>query len=472
MSIAPIISKLLTFISTVYIIRNLPVTEYGIYVTVCTFVGLFVVAIDAGLNTLATREIARDHAIANRCFVNVVVLRSILAVLVFLLTNLVAYFLNYEPLTRSYILLFSLFLLTHGMFESYIFVFNGLERMEYNALVTIAFSLLANGAYCLAIYLGYGIRPLFIIPIVVSVCTGFAMYVLIVRNLISFKLEFDFPFALSLLKDSWPFAALAVFGMIYNKVDIIMLSKMSGAESVSYYGSAYKLINALFIFSSAYTVAIFPLFSQLSVNSAEKLFFTYKLSFKIMAAVAFPVVACVSLLSNEIIVLFFKTNYLAAAAPLRILVWSVLLIYFTTVIQCIMYSFNRQKMVAAVLGCTTILNIVLNLALIPRYSYLGASISTIICEAFNLIVYYYLISKTLPRLPWSAVFLKPLIATAILSGSLILLKPMVIADIYLYLLPVMAIAMIVYGLVYRQMKPFNASEIEQLERIPIIRLII
>ena len=469
MTVAPIINKFLTLAATVYIIRTLPVAEYGIYITVCTYIGLFFVIIDAGLNTLVTREIARDHDSANRYFVNVIVLRTLIAFFAFILANGIAYFLNYPAQTTAYIFIFSLFLFSHGIFENYLFIFNGLERMEYAAAESVDCSFSTNALYILVIYLGYGIKPLFIIPTVISMIAGLAMYLIIIRKFIHFRPQVDLSFGLRLLKEAWPFAVLAIFGMIYNKIDIIMLSKMKTVSDVGYYGSAYKLINALFIFSSAYTVAIFPLFSQLSTGAEDKLFFSYKLSFKIMAAVAFPLVAGVSFLGQEIVTLFFTARYLAAVAPLKILIWSVLLIYFGTIFQCLMYTFNWQRTVAGVFFGMTFLNVGLNFILIPHYSYIGASVATVICETINLVIFYYLISAHIGHLPWGRVFLKPLMATAVMSVFLYFLQPLAAKNVHLYLLPIIVVVVVIYWFVFKLSNPFNESEIEQLVKIPLLK---
>jgi len=55
---------------------------------------------------------------------------------------------------------------------------------------------------------------------------------------------------------------------------------------------------------------------------------------------------------------------------------------------------NNDKVVALIIVISTILNVLLNFYLIPRYSHVGAALSTLISEVFMLLCYIVLFIKT------------------------------------------------------------------------------
>ena len=85
--------------------------------------------------------------------------------------------------------------------------------------------------------------------------------------------------------------------------------------------------------------------------------------------------------SREIILLIYGDNFLPSIAMLNILSWAVFLFFINFLLSNILITSGRETINTWNLLGATILNITLNLALIPQYGAIGAAWSTVLCEA-------------------------------------------------------------------------------------------
>ena len=84
------------------------------------------------------------------------------------------------------------------------------------------------------------------------------------------------------------------------------------------------------------------------------------------------------LLADKIILLIFGNQYQPAVVAFQILIWSAVFIFMGTPASSLLNSTNRQVELTKIVGVSLVLNIFLNLLLIPKYSYVGAGIATTI----------------------------------------------------------------------------------------------
>ncbi len=142
----------------------------------------------------------------------------------------------------------------------------------------------------------------------------------------------------------------------------------------------------------------------------------YEKSFKYLFILGLPIAAGISLLSGEIISLLYGEQFAHSVVALRILAWDVLLLSICAPVGFVLVSMNKQNQMAIIVGGCALLNIVLNLILIPRFSYIGAGIATLATEAVLFVLYFYLVSKYLHRLSLHKILVRPMV-----SGSVMVL---------------------------------------------------
>jgi len=163
----------------------------------------------------------------------------------------------------------------------------------------------------------------------------------------------------------------------------------------------------LLFIPTALNSAIYPLMSRFHLTSQDALKLAYEKYFKYMLILAVPIGVGTTLLANRIVVLVFGSQFGPSAAALKILVWAAAFIFLGGAFFRLLESTNNQRKETIAAGLCMILNVILNLLLISRYSYTGASIATLATEGFSLAVGFWYCAKLGYPMP------KRLISTAI-----------------------------------------------------------
>ena len=196
------------------------------------------------------------------------------------------------------------------------------------------------------------------------------------------KFEIDKRFCKWLIKEGLPFWASFVFIKIYYDIDKVMLSMMVGDVVVGWYSAAYRLVVTLGFIPTAFIASIYPVTSRLFTSSKDSLKFATERAFKYLLIIGIPIGILTTELADKIILSVYGTGYAPSTIALQILVWSEVLIFINAVFGNLLNSINKQIIITYATAIAAILNVVMNLLLIPKYSFVGASIATVATEAF------------------------------------------------------------------------------------------
>ena len=101
---------------------------------------------------------------------------------------------------------------------------------------------------------------------------------------------------------------------------------------------------------------------------------------EIMAIIAIPMGVGTTLLANKIILLIFGSQYTPSVVALQILIWSSVIIFLSGAFTILVQTSNKQMVVTQITAVNVVLNVVLNLILIPHFSYIAASVVTVVTE--------------------------------------------------------------------------------------------
>ncbi|MCD6471069.1 oligosaccharide flippase family protein, partial [bacterium] len=135
------ISKGLMFFLTILIARYLGAAGYGKFSFAFAFVSLFAVIADFGLSTLTIREVARDKSLARKYIDNIAVIKLILGIITFVLIVTVIQFLGKTPEVKSLVYLAGIWVIIQSFTQFFQSIFRAFEKMQYEALSKIIYSL-------------------------------------------------------------------------------------------------------------------------------------------------------------------------------------------------------------------------------------------------------------------------------------------------------------------------------------------
>lgn len=190
--------------------------------------------------------------------------------------------------------------------------------------------------------------------------------------------QFDKVVAKRLLSDSWPLIFGSVAASFYTNIDQIMLGNISNSENVGYYAVAVRLSTFWIFITTTVVSSLFPYFTK--VFDIDRKIFEQNLIklYGLMIKVSFIIAAFVFIFSDIIIEILYGESYLPSSPVLRLYIWTSILVFLSNVSWIYYINHGLSKIASYRLLVGAVLNIVLNIYLIPLYSIKGAAIATII----------------------------------------------------------------------------------------------
>jgi O-antigen/teichoic acid export membrane protein len=426
--VSQVISYLLGFVYIMYTARHLNKEGFGVLSFALAFTQIFGVLIDLGLGPLIVREVARDKSLASKYLANIGVMKLVLAVITFILAGLVINLLGYPIQTVRVVYLIVLSVIFIAFTRLFYSIFQAFEKMVYQSLGQIL-----NGVLML-IGIIYAIRSdfsvigfAFIYSAASFIVFGYSLVILMWKfaGLIfaseSNLLEIDRSFWKQSLIEAWPMAAAAVWLIMYFRIDTVMLSLMKGDAAVGLYGAAYRVSEVSTIVPAMFVASVFPVMSRYHKDSRDLFVNAYGKAVKFMLYIALPMAMTVTLLAGPIVNLIFKEEFLASTIALQILIWSAAFSYMGIVLSTVLLTADKQMLRLKLLGIVLVLSVVLNLIMIPKYSYVGASIATVIVRVTGLVLNIFFMHRCGYKLALGRICFPPLVGLSVAVALMALL---------------------------------------------------
>jgi len=438
-----IISRVIQLIIFAYLARVLGKSGFGIFSFGLAFAFLFVIIADFGLSNLIVREISRNKKSASKYLSNSIIIKLLLSAIAFvsayLFLNIAGY--SEEMKTIAYIMLG--FTLIQSFTELCYAIFRAFERMHYDAFIKILRMLILAGIIFYLIKNNYGLLASSMAFLATEFIILIIAFFITYTRFIKISFEFDYGFSKSLLKKSSLFFLSLVFSSLYMYIDVIMLSKMRSTAEVGIYSAATNIVISLIFIPLMYGNSIYPVLSRFYVDSKKSLRLAYEKSFKYMLLIGLPVAAGIYILSDKIILLLYGKEYAASAIALSILSGYLFLKFLNPVTGFTLMAINKQGSRLFSQGVAALINIILNLILIPLYGFVGAAFATLITEIAFFIAYTSFIIKCGFKFKFIRAFIyKPIIAAAIMGFLLPFIRNLFLAMIlgmFIYIAALLAL---------------------------------
>jgi len=463
--VSQIISRLLAFFYIMYTARYLGAEGFGILSFALAFTGIFGVFTDLGLGQLTIREVARDKSLASKYLANISAMKIILVSITFGLIVLVINLLGYPKQTIMVVYLIALSIIFTAFTRIFYSIFQAFEKMEYQSLGQILNSVLMLSGVIFAIKQNFNVIGFASLYFITSIVVLGCNLIILKRKFSNLaivwsprKIEMDWSFWKPTIKEALPFGLTTIFTTIYFRIDTVMLSLMKGNEVVGWYNAAYRLIFVLMLIPTALVGSVFPVISRLYISSKDSMRLAFERSFKYLLIIGLPIAVGTTILADKIILLIYGEEFVPSIIALQILIWVALLMFLTYLLGNTLGAINRQPIVLKVAGINAGVNVFLNILLIPRFSYIGASIATVATETVGFVLLLYFTSKYIYKLPLHKYIIRPILASLAMSGLLLYLK----GTTLLLLIP--ATAILYFGVLYF-LDTFSVQDADLFKRI-------
>ena len=451
-------------------LRVLGPADAGQYAFAVVVIGWFDIFVNFGLNTLLTRDIAKDKDHASGYLANAIALRTVLwgVSLPLMVTFFLVRFAT-KPLPPATILAISLYglgLLPSNISASFSAVFSAHERMEIPASVTTLTTILKVCLGTIALVIGGGYVGLAATSILVNLATMGVLYYLLRKELFRPRLDTDRRFQMRMALASFPLMINQLLATLFFKVAMLLLEwLLPDPRVLGWYGAAYKYVDAVQIIPSAFTLAIFPLMARYAATGGDSLAKAYRLAVKLLIIVAVPLSLLGSGLSRELISILGGSQYLPQGAQiLQIMIWYMPIGFINSVTQYVLIALNRQRFLTLAFAVGLAFNVIANVTLIAQVGFMASAYVAVASELALLVPLYLGIRKYLAHMPWFHLTWKQG-ASALPMALMFLLLP------HRYLGLALGAGLVAYIIGLYMLQVFDANEREVVGRVlPLGRL--
>lgn len=382
-----IIGRLLKAIIIFYVIRILSVEEWGIFSYALSICGFFMIFSDIGLSSTLTKEASIKGDKIPSYISTSFILKITINILLFLIIVIIAPLFSNNLESTKLIPLIAILLISDSMREFIFSIGRAMEKMELEAFIRIftnilivlsTFVLVTKYVNAKSIAIGYTLGSI----------AGLLITIFIFRKeLRSIIKNFSKSLVKPIISTAWPLAIILVFSSIMSSIDSIMIGAIKGVNEVGYYATSQRLIAFLYILPGLITSSILPTLSKEKEN-IEKIRNIMNLLLKIIFMITVPLVIGGILTSQEFIPKIFGAEYIKTINIFNVSIVSILFVFPTMLWNTVAFIFNKHKEIVRISIFGTVLNIILNLILIPKMGALGASITTVASQLFITIFVY------------------------------------------------------------------------------------
>jgi len=198
-----------------------------------------------------------------------------------------------------------------------------------------------------------------------------------------------------ILKKSIPMMFGSMFLLLLNWTDILMLGRMESEENIGIYNVAFKMGYLALFFVASMNVIVMPKISELfHQNSFLEMKKVINRATQIVIILTLPLALFIIIFSKEILHIY-GDGFVAGSNCLIFIALGVLFNAMTGNVDQILNMTNNQNMVKNIFFFGFVLNVTLNLFLIPKRGIEGAALSSLITNVIVNIIFVYIIKKKL-----------------------------------------------------------------------------
>lgn len=184
---------------------------------------------------------------------------------------------------------------------------------------------------------------------------------------------------------------------IYKIMDKIMLGNMASIVEVGYYENAVKIIDVpKCIITSLGTVMLPRMSNMIAKGEEEKIKMYIGKSLQVIMFLALPITMGLIAISDDFILIFLGNNFTKTGTLIKYLAISLIFLSWANVIRTqylIPKERDKDYIISVILGA--IVNLVMNIILIPRYASIGACYGTICAELIVMLYQTYKVKNEL-----------------------------------------------------------------------------
>jgi len=373
-----IASMVVSFLISISVARYLGPTNLGIINYSVSLVGLFSFIASLGIDSILYRDLVNYPENENKLMGTAFFLRlfgSVLALIGVIVTMII---LHGDALTNTIILIvasgyiFQCFLVIPFYFQAKV-ISKHLALAMFSAVFIL--SLLKLLLVLARADIVYFAVVLLIEPVLYMIIYWF-IYNQAGRKIFAWR--FDKKIAKSMLLISWPLMFTGAFSAIYSRIDQVMLGSLLNSRAVGIYSVAALLSEYWYFVPLGIVSSLVP--AIINGKKSGKVIYKKRLRslLGLVALIGLAAAIFFTIFSDKLIQFFYGSNYIEAANVLKIYIWGGVGMSLGFVVNQLLIIENRTKMIFVFGLISMLVNVILNIILIPKFGMHGAAVATLI----------------------------------------------------------------------------------------------
>lgn len=388
--LAQVLTKGIGFFYTIFLAKSLGVEDFGLLTVALAYFSIISSIADFGFNRFLIREVAQDKKQTNILLWNILMLRLTLTSILFAIFAVTLYILDQDKIRVNLILLATLAILPQAMGMTFDGIFVALKKLQFSALTLFLSTLAMVLAGFLLVSKGFGVVGAVNALIFGQLIFAGVLFILLTLNHGLHFPKVEFSIIKKAIRGSLPYGVLGILGLLYFRIDAIILSYLRGSFETGIYGAAYKFLEAIIFVPSSFAAALFPTLAKLHDDKIELKQLYFK-SLKLMLSLGIVLLIGYILVLPQIIKTFLP-NYLLAIEAIKILSLSIPFIFIATPGVTVLLSTDKYlKSVMFFSIFTLAFNIILNFVFIPKFGFIAASWVTVFSDILSFAIFFLLI---------------------------------------------------------------------------------
>ena len=372
-----ILAKLASLAFFVTMARTLGVGGFGEFQFALALTGGLVYVAGFGTDSLLAREIARAPERAGQLLADAAAMKLVGGVAMLGVAAAIVQLGSYSAEARAVVYVVGVGSLLEVTSKSWHAVFQAHERLDLVSLTLILQRTATAAAGVAVLAAGGGVFA------AGAVYAGGSLLAVVaaelwVRRLGVTRAALAPARWLPLARTAVPIGLITVLGALLLRVDVTMLSFLGDAAKVGLYAVGFRLVEATQFLGAALAAAMLPWFSRATGARTGELARGFALGLKATTALLLPIGLVFVLFAAPLLRLLYGSGFGAAVAPLELLGLVALAFGLNAFAGVVLIARDRPGSYARLLAPVLVLNVLLNLVLIPRYGPKGAAFDALL----------------------------------------------------------------------------------------------
>ncbi len=365
--------------------RYLGPSNYGLIGYGSAYVSFFTAFCSLGLNSVIIKDFIDNPHEQGEAIGSAIVMRIVSSLLSsIMIVSFVAVVDKGEAVTIAVVALCSVGTIFH-VFETFNFWFQSQYKSKITSIATFLAYVVTAGYKIVLLVLGKDVRWFAFSTSVDYIVVAVFLYVAYKRHG-GERLKFSFKKSKSLLKVSYNYILSAVMISVYGQTDKLLLKHMLNESAVGYFTTATTICTMWVFVLQAIVDSMYPTILRLkSENYAQ-----YERKNRQLYAIVFYVSCFVSVVfiifGDFGVKLLYGEAFLPASSVLKVVSWYTAFSYLGVARNAWIVSEGKQKYLKYIYGAAAVLNVIMNLILIPVMGTIGAATATLITQILTSIV--------------------------------------------------------------------------------------